>query len=100
MLGKIEYWSSDQRKKGYGIICVRHEHGILEKFFALGSRLLFDTRPQIGDAVEFDVTNEPPKRDHGYPLATNIRLVTPLGFVTPAPSLDITPLISSAKGGE
>lgn len=82
MLGRVEYWAvrsstSGTAATGYGFLVVHHEDNHLEKFFALGSRLLFDTRPQAGQWVEFDVSDEKPRREHGYKLAINIRLAQP-----------------------
>ena len=82
MLGKIDYWVVGHLSpkgfvtKGYGFILSPCGDGSLEKFFALGSRLLFfEGQPEVGDLVCFDVSNEKPKHDTDYKLATNIRLV-------------------------
>ena len=89
LIGKIEYWAQS-RKRGYGFIVVRHDDGQLDKFFVLGNRLLFERTPELGDVVSFDVTDEKPRHEKGYPLVTNVRLVkptldpiiAPLGFVS------------------
>jgi cold shock CspA family protein len=80
VLGQIDYWSpvrpatSLNAAKGYGFIVVHYDDGHIEKFFALGSRLLFVTRPEVGQWVEFDISEDKPRKEHGFPLAENIRL--------------------------
>ncbi len=100
MIGKIEYWSADwnDKEKGFGFIVVRDAEGGLDKFFVLGRRVLFESKPQIGDVVEFEVTNETPRTAHGYPLVTNVRRVKPIiPPLHPEPS-DIAPLIGKDGG--
>jgi hypothetical protein len=81
MTGKISWWIAPKSKdghvtnRGYGFLEVRREHGILEKFFCLGTRLLFDIEPTPGMVVEFNVSQDKPRRDNGYPLAENVKLV-------------------------
>lgn len=81
MIGKIAWWTApsteniNSRNRGYGFIEITHEHGILEKFFVLGSRLLFEGRPTRGMLVEFDISPELPRRANGYKLAENVRPV-------------------------
>jgi hypothetical protein len=105
MFGKIDYWSpeeNDRKNKGYGFIVVHFEDGHIEKFFVLGSRLLFDKRPQIGDEVSFDVTDEKPRKDKGYPLVANVKLVKPANFAcfTVQNPLGFVTVMSPLAGGK
>jgi len=83
MLGQVDYWSPLRigargiATKGYGFLVVHHDDNHIEKYFALGSRLLFESRPVPGQWVTFDVSDEQPRREYGYKLAVNIRLAEP-----------------------
>jgi hypothetical protein len=77
MIGKVAWWSNPAKsvRRGYGFIEVPAPDGIgLEKFFCLGSRLLFDIWPEPGMLVEFDISSDKPHRPNGFRLADNIKL--------------------------
>lgn len=73
MKGRISYWNVQRR---FGMIERHTNEGYIEKYFALAKDIVSSEviNPQQSCPVDFELSEEKPRKADGYPLVKNIKV--------------------------